>query len=107
MNGLKISTRIIGLLVLMSVLLAAVGLLGLLGLQHSNEALQRVYADRVVPLSELSDLQRLMLRNRLAVANAVAFNTPAHTQRYVNEIEANIQQVDKVWARYMLSLIHI
>ncbi|MBV5293318.1 MAG: Tar ligand binding domain-containing protein [Curvibacter lanceolatus] len=101
MNGLKISTRIIGLLVLMSVLLAAVGLLGLLGLQHSNEALQRVYADRVVPLSELSDLQRLMLRNRLAVANAVAFNTPAHTQRYVNEIEANIQQVDKVWARYM------
>jgi len=101
MNGLKISTRIIGLLVLMSVLLAAVGLLGLLGLQQSNAALQRVYADRVVPLSELSDLQRLMLRNRLAVANAVAFNTPAHTQRYVNEIEANIQQVDKVWARYM------
>src|SRR5450830_1143826 len=95
MNGLKISTRIIGLLILMSVLLAAVGM------QRSNASLQSVYAERVVPLSELSDLQRLMLRNRLAVANAVAFNTPEHTQRYANEIEANMKEVDKVWARYL------
>src|SRR5450830_33876 len=101
MNGLKISTRIIGLLILMSVLLAAVGLLGLSGMQPSNASLQSVYAERVVPLSELSDLQRLMLRNRLAVANAVAFNTPEHTQRYANEIEANMKEVDKVWARYL------
>jgi len=101
MKDLKISTRIICMVVLMTVLLVVVGLLGLSGMQRTNAALQSVYADRVVPLSELSDMQRLMLRNRLAVANAVAFNTPEHTQRYVKEIEANIQAIDGLWARYL------
>ena len=101
MNKLRISTRIIGLLALMIFLMACIGLLGLTGMHRTQAALQSVYADRVVPLSELSDLQRLMLRNRLAVANAVAFNTPEHTQRYVQEIEANIREVDALWARYL------
>lgn len=75
----------------MTVLLAIVGLLGLSGMQRTNAALQSVYADRVLPLS---DLQRLMLRNRLAVANALVFSIQENTQCHGNEVAANGRPFD-------------
>lgn len=67
MKYLKISTQIIGMVILMTVLLVIVGLLGLSGMQRTNAALQSVYAGRVVPLSELSG-QNAALVEQMAAA---------------------------------------
>ena len=93
------------LLALMSLLLSAVGGLGLYGMSQTNAALQTVFVDRVEPLAALADVQRLLLRHRLAVANAVAFNDPSHTRRYVDEIEANEQRITRVWSAYMATYL--
>ncbi|MDD0812948.1 methyl-accepting chemotaxis protein [Curvibacter sp. RS43] len=105
MNQFKISTRVIGLLSLMALLLVLVGVTGLTGMSRSNSSLQTVYVDRVVPLAELAEVQRLMLRNRLAVANAIAFAQPEHTRRYVQEIETNTKTVAKVWDAYKITYL--
>ena len=54
--NLKIGTRLIGLVIAMSVIIALVGNLGLTGMHHSDEGLERVYTDRVVPLRELKSV---------------------------------------------------
>ncbi|MDD0813255.1 methyl-accepting chemotaxis protein [Curvibacter sp. HBC28] len=105
MSQFKISTRVIGLLSLMALLLVLVGVTGLTGMNRSNSSLQTVYVDRVVPLAGLAEVQRLMLRNRLAVANAIAFAQPEHTRRYVQEIENNTKTVAKVWDAYKITYL--
>jgi hypothetical protein len=71
MNNLKIATRLMVLIGVLSALLMAVGGLGLVGIGQSNAALRSVFEDRTVPAAQLGWINALVLRNRVAV-NAVA-----------------------------------
>lgn len=48
-DNLKISTRLVILIGILSVLLMAMGGIGLFGINASNDALRSVYEDRTVP----------------------------------------------------------
>ena len=98
---MKISTRLLLLVGLMSALLIGVGGLGLYGISASNAALQTVYDDRVVPLGQLADIQRMMLTNGAELTTAAIEATPEAASRHAAVIEANIAAVSKVWAAYM------
>jgi methyl-accepting chemotaxis protein-1 (serine sensor receptor) len=67
MTNLKISTRLIALLGVLSALLIVIGGIGLYGIGQSNDALKTVYEDRTAPMGQLADIQRLLLRNRLSL----------------------------------------
>ncbi|MEW6706329.1 MAG: methyl-accepting chemotaxis protein [Pseudomonadota bacterium] len=101
MMQLKISTRLFLLIGVMSVLLCGIGIVGLAGIVRTNEALQTVYEDRTVPLSQVADIQQRLLRNRLAIANAVLDPTPQKIEQHAAEVEANIAAISKVWDAYM------
>ena len=58
MNHLKISTRLLILIGLMSALLIAIGAIGLFGMSTTNAAFNSVYMDRMVPVGQLADAQR-------------------------------------------------
>ena len=73
---MKISTRLLLLVGLMSALLIGVGGLGLYGISASNAALQTVYEDRVVPLGQLADIQRMMVTNGAELTAAALEATP-------------------------------
>jgi methyl-accepting chemotaxis protein-1 (serine sensor receptor) len=103
MNNLKMSTRLMALLGLLSLLLLAVGGMGLFGIAKSNEALQTVYDDRVVPLQQLAEINRLMQRNQLALANSVLY--PDEIDKNMAEIEANIAAITKLWDAYMATYL--
>ena len=98
---MKISTRLLLLVGLMSALLIGIGSLGLYGIAASNAALQTVYDDRVVPLGQLADIQRMMLTNGAELTAAALEATPDAASRHVAVIEGNIAAVSKVWAAYM------
>ncbi len=100
MNNLKISTRLWMLIGLLAVLLTGTGTVGLYGIGRSNEALQSVYEDRTVCMGQIAEVQRLLLRNRLAVANAVLDPSPPVIAKYTAEIESNIAALDKVWKAF-------
>ena len=101
MNQFKISTRLTILIGLMSVVLISIGLLGLFGISQSNAGLKSVYEDRTIPLGQIADIERLLLRNRLAIAVSIVTPTPETIQPSTAEIEANIAAITKIWDDYM------
>ena len=107
LSNLKISTRLVLLISLLSLLLIAIGGLGLVGIGKSNAALQTVYEDRTVTMGQIAEMNRLLLRNRLAIANGLLDPTPEGIQKDAAEVDANIAAIGKVWDAYMATTLTI
>ncbi len=103
MNRFKISTRLMALVGALSVLLIAIGALGLLGISKANDALQTVYEDRLLATSQLADIQRQLIRNRLAIAVALVTPTPEVINPATAEVESNITSIGLTWKAFMAS----
>ncbi|MBA5638122.1 MCP four helix bundle domain-containing protein [Duganella sp. LX20W] len=101
MNRFNISTRLFILIGLIATLLITVGLLGLNGMSHANTGLKTVYEDRVIPMGQLMDVQRLILRNRLDMSNTVALSSPETTKANLEDMERNVEGINKTWLAYM------
>lgn len=67
----------------------------------ANDGLQTVYEDRTVPMGDLLNVQRLVLRNRLALNNAVAVADPEVSKANFKEMEENLAGIKQTWAGYM------
>jgi methyl-accepting chemotaxis protein len=93
-NNLRIGTRLFILIGFLSVLLIAVGGLGLWGMDATNRGLATVYADRVVPLKELK-----------TIADMYAVNIVDTTHKLRNgsiawpEAERNVAEATRVIAQ--------
>ncbi|CAA7612608.1 Methyl-accepting chemotaxis protein [Magnetospirillum sp. LM-5] len=94
--------RITALAIIMLILGVVADGIGLIGMADSNEALEAVYADRLVPARQLAEIQSLVhdsarqvMDMRLGAAAAPA----------IARIKANIAQSDKVWAEYMATTL--
>jgi methyl-accepting chemotaxis protein-1 (serine sensor receptor) len=101
MNNLKISTRLLLLLSIFSVLLIAIGAMGLIGIVRSNEALHTVYVDRTLPMETLSNVLVMQLRNRQLVGDSLLDPTEATYAKNSAAIESNIAEIGKLWDSYM------
>ncbi len=101
MNNLKISTRLLILTGVLCLLLLLLGGWGLIGISQSNAALKTVYEDRTVPIGQLSEVQRNLLRIRLRLDAALFNPTPEAIKGALNEAVAGTQEIDTVWKAYM------
>jgi methyl-accepting chemotaxis protein len=81
--------------------MVAVGGMGIYATSHSNDAMKQVYTDRLLAVVDLDLIARTMLRNRIAVANAVVH--PENAKNYADEIKTNKEIIDKSWSEYMAS----
>jgi methyl-accepting chemotaxis protein-1 (serine sensor receptor) len=97
MNHLKVSTRMLLLIGMLSALLLCIGGLGLFGMSQSDAALKSVYHDRTVPAAQLGEVRALQLTNRLNLTIALVTPTPAKIAEMTGEIEANIAKVGTLW----------
>jgi methyl-accepting chemotaxis protein-1 (serine sensor receptor) len=102
---MKISTRLILLVGVMSMLLLGVGLLGLRGMADSNDGLQTVYEDRTVALGKLGQIQSLMMTNAYLVTAATLDASPEVVGKNTAAVEANIGQITKIWDEYMATYL--
>jgi len=100
MSTLKVSTRLMMLIGVLSALLVAIGSLGLYGIGRSNDALKSVYADRTVPASQLGEIRALQLINRMNLNISLVTPTAEKITEMTAEIEANIAKASKVWGDY-------
>ena len=100
MNQLKISTRFLLLGGFMSALLVVLAGLGLYGMRAGNLSLQSVYEDRTVPISQLGQIENMLLANRLALAVAIGTPTPEVVEANAATIDANIASISKLWDAY-------
>jgi len=74
LNNMKISTRLMVLLVSLVVLMIVVGGMGLFGMNKANEGLHRVYNDRMEPSNMVGRIMLLMNENRAQVMLALQHN---------------------------------
>ncbi len=101
MNNLKISTRLLLLLAVLSALLIVIGAIGLFGINKSNAALKTVYEDRTMPMAQLAQIQYLQIRSRLVISNTLLTPTPEQITKYSDEVERNVATIAKLWSEYM------
>jgi methyl-accepting chemotaxis protein len=104
LNDMKISSRLYLLLTVMMAVMLAVGVMGMYAASHSNDAMHRIYEDRLVAVVKLDTVARRMLNNRIAVANAVIH--PEHIKDYGVEIKTNKEIIDKSWDEYMATFMY-
>ena len=102
---MKISTRLILLVGVMSMLLLGIGLLGLRGMGGSNEGLKTVYEDRTVVLGQLGQIQSLMMTNAYLVSAATLDPSPEVVNQLTTSVDANIGKITQLWGEYMASYL--
>jgi methyl-accepting chemotaxis protein-1 (serine sensor receptor) len=105
MNNIKISTKLSIFSFIFALLLLVLGVLGMVALSKSSQSLQTVYADRAVPLGQLSEIQYLQLRNQVVIANALIASDPASVPRALTELDANIAEITAIWNAYMATYL--
>ena len=105
MNNLTISLRLKVLVAFMSLLLIAVGVLGLHAAASSNEALRTVYEDQTVHISHLSEIDRLTLRSHLDIANSVLDPAPEQISKNIEDLDASLGSADRQWKDYMATYL--
>ncbi|KQP08928.1 methyl-accepting chemotaxis protein [Pseudorhodoferax sp. Leaf265] len=103
MNKLKISSRLALLIGILVVLMGGIGAIGLLGMGRTNAAFETVFHDRMEPLHELAEVQRLTLRNRMEATSALVDQRTDATRARLQSMEANTREIDRHWKRYMAS----
>ncbi len=107
MNSLKIPTRLLLLIGLLSTMLVAIGGQGLFGIAKSNAALKTVYEDRTVPVSQLGAIKVLLLDSRLNLNIALITPTPEVIKAETADVEANITALTKLWDAYMATKLTV
>ncbi|MDP2694629.1 MAG: methyl-accepting chemotaxis protein, partial [Gallionella sp.] len=104
-KNLTIKSRLIFVIAILSVLLIAIGVMGMLGMSKASEGLRTVYEDRTVPMGQVSDIQKLLLTNRLRIAVSMVTPTPEVIQKNSAEVEQNIAEIGKIWDAYMATTL--
>ncbi len=99
-NPLTVARRLglgFGLLVL---LMAGVAAAGVYGLQRSSQALDSIYNERTVPMTQLAKVHYLATRDRVVLTDALIHGKPDTTAKRVKQFEANREASNKAWADY-------
>jgi methyl-accepting chemotaxis protein len=105
MKNINISTRLFILVATLSAMLVVGAAVGLWAIVAANDSLKTVYEDRTIPMAQLSEVNRLMAKNRLAGANSFIAPSAEQSARYAAEIESNLAQATKVWDAYMATYL--
>ncbi|QJC55143.1 Methyl-accepting chemotaxis protein I [Polaromonas vacuolata] len=94
MSHLKISTRLMLLILSLSALLVLIGGVGLYGIHQSNESLRTVYEDRTVALGQLAEIDSLLLSNQLVLGESLV--ELADASKNADRIGANVLRVNNL-----------
>jgi methyl-accepting chemotaxis protein len=104
-RNLTIKARLVAVLAFLSVLMAAMGIAGLFGMNKTNGALKSVYEDRTVALRYLGQVERTLSSNRLQMANALLTRTPEAGKTAAERIAANVAASKKAWESYVATTL--
>jgi methyl-accepting chemotaxis protein-1 (serine sensor receptor) len=101
LTNVKVSTQLTMLIGFLSIILLAIGGVGLYGISASNAALRSVYQDRTIALGQLADVQQGMLQNQISIGIMLLEPLPELISKLNTKIEAEKSRIDKVWDAYL------
>ena len=99
--NLKTSVKLVSAFVLMGIILGFVGLYGMTNLGKSNEQLQFMFDERVVPISDLGDVETLYQRIRVNIRDMVfVADTTSKKKEFEEVINTVKEEIDADLKRY-------
>ena len=102
LKNLTIKSMLIFVIGFLSLLLIGSGIVGLSSLRSSNVSLKTIYEDRLVPLTQLDAVIRLIDKNRMTIAESMN-GDPAVVTKRMDEIDKRNGEVKKNWEAFMSS----
>jgi len=103
-KNLSIKARLIFVIGFLSVLLAAMGLVGLNSLQTTNNDLKSLYEDRLIALTQLGQVSDAVSEGRSGIAHAIVAD-PNKLDANLDALQAKLKAGEKVWAEYMATYL--
>ncbi|MGV3655276.1 MAG: methyl-accepting chemotaxis protein [Noviherbaspirillum sp.] len=98
-KNLTIRMRLVFVLAFLSLQLIIGGVIGIVSLALTNDAMKSLYDDRLVALGDLDQVVRLLNTNQILVAKALT-GDPAAIPGAMAEMEENIGRTNKIWQHY-------
>ena len=99
-KNLSIKARLTFVVGLLSVLLIAIGGMGLLGMQKTNEGLRTVYEDRTVPLMDLGLVIDMVNRARINAMVAANAPKPEVAEKAYSDTKELDKEINEKWVKY-------
>jgi len=104
-KNVKIKTRLIFVLMFLSLQLIVGAVIGLAGIYAGNEEMKSLYEDRLVALADLDQLIRLLNMNQLDLAKSVTDTNPDEIKSILASIESRRDIFEKTWNAYMATTL--
>ncbi len=99
LNNIKISARLMALVILTQVMMLIVAGVGLYLASNEKALVKDVYENRLVPVLQLDEVQAALLNNRIAIATTIS--QPEFAKDQLAKMAENKAIIDKVWGEYM------
>jgi len=100
-SNLKIGTRLGAAFGTLLLLIAAVAAIGAANVDLVHDGVKTIYEDRTIPLQQLGEINRLMMRDRVLVMDMMAHPEPANIEKRDTELRTNLDKVSKLWEAVM------
>ncbi len=104
-KNLTIKSRLIVNFMLIAVTLLGVESVSLFGMSKARDSLKTVYEDRIIALDQLTDIESLILQNRIAITASLVASTPEEIGINVAKLEKNEAEIDEIWKAYMATYL--
>jgi methyl-accepting chemotaxis protein-1 (serine sensor receptor) len=101
LNNFKIGARLSGAFLTLVLLLLGIAYTGWAGIEKMFEGTVDMYADSVVPMSKMSAVQYLAIRNRTLVMDMLLNPDPANITKRVAEMGKNSEIIDQDWKAFL------
>ncbi len=99
MNNIKISTKLIILVTIMSALIVFIGLYGLNGINETNDEIEIMYNKRVTPISDLKDISDQLAIHVIDYTNKAKIGIVSFSKAHT-EVGNAFKIVKKDWNHY-------
>jgi len=102
-KNITIRTRIVVFILLLSTVILGIGGLGLRGIVQNNESLKSVYADRIIPMDQISTIQKNILNSRILLIGMLFNNQPIKS--HSRKVQENLDEISEQWQSYMQTFL--
>jgi len=87
---MSIKAKLSWVMLILSAMLLAIGLMGLSGMSKSNDGLRDVYQLHMIGMFDVTEINRTVLRNRILTEEALIDPTPENVAKKAEEMTANM-----------------
>lgn len=99
-KNISVKARLVFLAVFLCLGMVAVGAYGMFGISRANDGMLNTYQGHTVPLGQITEIQKMLLQNRLRIATSLVTPVPEEIRMNIEVVEKNIEEIGKIWKAY-------